>query len=160
MRAPLTSRARAAFAFVAVAGVLAFAPGTAAAADAMATPEAAMKDIEATFGMVPGFMKALPPAAVPGAWAEVKAIELSPDTALTPKEKSLISLAVSAQIPCQYCIYADTLSAKQAGATDEEIAEAVTMAALARHWSTIFNGMQIDLDTFKKEFDATMAAGK
>ncbi len=34
------------------------------------------------------------------------------------------------------------------------------MAALARHWSTIFNGMQIDFDTFKKEYDAAMAAGK
>jgi hypothetical protein len=34
------------------------------------------------------------------------------------------------------------------------------MAALARHWSTIFNGMQIDLATFKTEFDAALAAGK
>jgi len=25
------------------------------------------------------------------------------------------------------------------------------MAALTRHWSTIFNGMQVDFDTFKKE---------
>jgi AhpD family alkylhydroperoxidase len=136
------------------------APGAAFAADAAMTPEAAMKDVEATMGGVPGFIKALPPAALPGAWAELKAIELSPDTALSAKEKSLISLAVAAQIPCQYCIYADTHSARQAGATDEEIAEAVTMAALARHWSTIFNGLQIDFDQFKKEFDSAMAVGK
>ena len=63
----------------------------------------------------------------------------------------LISLAVAAQIPCQYCIWSDTRDAKAAGATDEEIGEAVTMAALTRHWSTIFNGMQVDFDTFKKE---------
>jgi AhpD family alkylhydroperoxidase len=160
MFAEMLVNARIGLALAALTGFVALAPQGASAADATATPEAAMKDIEATFGAVPSFIKALPQAAVPGAWAELKAIELSPDTALTPKEKSLISLAVAAQIPCQYCIYADTVSAKQAGATDEEIAEAVTMAALARHWSTIFNGMQIDFDTFKKEYDAAMAAGK
>jgi hypothetical protein len=25
------------------------------------------------------------------------------------------------------------------------------MSALTRHWSTVFNGMQVDFDTFKKE---------
>ena len=160
MFARLFPRARAGLALVAVLGVVAAAPSAAPAADAMATPEVALKDIEATLGSVPGFIKGLPPAAIPGAWAEMKAIEFSSDTALTPKEKSLISLAVAAQIPCQYCIYADTVSAKRAGATDEEIAEAVTMAALARHWSTIFNGLQVDFDAFKKEIDASTAAEK
>ena len=78
-------------------GIAVAAPG-AFAADAMIPQDAvaAYRDIEATMGSVPGFIKMLPQAAVPGAWAEVKAIELSPDTALTPKEKSLISLAVAA----------------------------------------------------------------
>ncbi|TIV08931.1 MAG: hypothetical protein E5W02_22345, partial [Mesorhizobium sp.] len=44
----------------------------------------------------------------------VKAIELSDKTALTPKEKSLISLAVAAQIPCSYCIWSDTENARHA----------------------------------------------
>lgn len=113
--------------------------------------DAALKDIQATMGGVPSFVKQFPKAGLPGAWAEVKAIELSDKTALTPKEKSLISLAVAAQIPCSYCIWSDTENARHAGATDEEIQEAVAMAALTRHWSTIFNGMQVDLDQFKKE---------
>jgi AhpD family alkylhydroperoxidase len=58
---------------------------------------------------------------------------------------------VAAQIPCTYCIYAHAKGAKNAGATDEEIQEAVAMAALTRHWSTVLNGMQIDLEDFKKE---------
>ncbi|PBB19760.1 carboxymuconolactone decarboxylase family protein [Mesorhizobium sp. WSM4313] len=113
--------------------------------------DAALKDIQSTMGGVPSFIKQFPKAGLPGAWAEVKAIELSDKTALTPKEKSLISLAVAAQIPCSYCIWSDTQNAKHAGATDEEIQEAVIMAALTRHWSTIFNGMQVDFDQFKKE---------
>jgi AhpD family alkylhydroperoxidase len=113
--------------------------------------DATLKDIQSTMGGVPSFVKQFPKAGLPGAWAEVKAIELSDKTALTPKEKSLISLAVAAQIPCSYCIWSDTENAKHAGATDEEIQEAVAMAALTRHWSTIFNGMQVDFDQFKKE---------
>ncbi|TGQ66667.1 MAG: carboxymuconolactone decarboxylase family protein [Mesorhizobium sp.] len=113
--------------------------------------DAAIKDIQSTMGGVPSFVKQFPKAGLPGAWAEVKAIELSDKTALPPKVKSLISLAVAAQIPCNYCIWSDTQDAKRAGATDEEIQEAVAMAALTRHWSTIFNGMQVDFDTYKKE---------
>ena len=113
--------------------------------------DAAVKDIQATMGGVPSFVKQFPKSGLPGAWAEVKAIELSDKTALPPKVKSLISLAVAAQIPCSYCIWSDTENAKRAGATDEEIQEAVAMAALTRHWSTVFNGMQVDVDQFKKE---------
>ncbi|MGX5842566.1 carboxymuconolactone decarboxylase family protein [Mesorhizobium sp. ArgA1] len=113
--------------------------------------DATINDIQSTMGGVPSFVKQFPKAGLPGAWAEVKAIELSDKTALPPKVKSLISLAVAAQIPCNYCVWADTRDAKRAGATDEEIQEAVAMAALTRHWSTIFNGMQVDFDTFKKE---------
>ncbi|TGP21709.1 MULTISPECIES: carboxymuconolactone decarboxylase family protein [unclassified Mesorhizobium] len=113
--------------------------------------DAAIKDIQSTMGGVPGFVKQFPKAGLPGAWAEIKAIELSDKTALPPKVKSLISLAVAAQIPCNYCIWSDTKNAKRAGATDEEIQEAVAMAALTRHWSTIFNGMQVDFAQFKKD---------
>ncbi|TGQ51707.1 carboxymuconolactone decarboxylase family protein [Mesorhizobium sp. M1C.F.Ca.ET.193.01.1.1] len=113
--------------------------------------DAAIKDIQSTMGGVPSFVKQFPKAGLPGAWAEVKAIELSDKTALSPKVKSLISLAVAAQIPCSYCVWSDTENAKRAGATDEEIQEAVAMAALTRHWSTIFNGMQVDMAQFKKD---------
>ena len=70
--------------------------------------DAAIKDIQATMGGVPSFIAQFPKAGVPGAWAEVKALELSDGTALSPKVKALISLAVSAQIPCTYCIWSDT----------------------------------------------------
>ena len=138
---------------LAIAGGIAVAPTLAASADdAVPSLDATYKDIETTFGKVPGFLSGFPKAGLPGAWAEVKAIELSDKTALSPKVKALISLAVAAQIPCQYCIWSDTRDAKAAGATDEEIGEAVTMAALTRHWSTIFNGLQVDFAEFKKDF--------
>lgn len=125
---------------------------TLAAASARADDyDATIKDIQSTMGGVPSFVRQFPKAGLPGAWAEVMALQLSDKTALPPKVKSLISLAVAAQIPCSYCVWSDTQDARRAGATDEEIQEAVAMAALTRHWSTIFNGMQVDFDTFKKE---------
>jgi AhpD family alkylhydroperoxidase len=116
-----------------------------------ASAESVYSEVQATLGGVPTFVRLFPKSGVAGAWAEERDLELSDKTALSPKEKALISLAVAAQIPCEYCIWLDTRSAKSAGATQEEIAEAVAMAGLTRHWSTFFNGMQIDFDQFKKE---------
>ena len=113
--------------------------------------DAVYKDIQSTFGGVPSFVKQLPKSALAGLWQEEKDLELSDKTALPPKTKALISLAVAAQIPCEYCIWADTNTARQLGATDEEIAEAVAMAGLTRNWSTLFHGLQVDMGQFKKD---------
>lgn len=114
----------------------------------------AYKDIEATFGFVPEFLKALPESAVASAWNELKHLELAPDTAIPNKYKSLISLAVASQVPCEYCVYADKEFAKLDGTTDQEIAEAIGMAAITRHWSTFLNGTNLDMAAFQKEADA------
>jgi len=160
---PATQRS---LAIVAVSAFFAFAGGAvlgpalpALSADAKMSREEVYKDVEKTIGKVPAFMKQLPDAALAGAWQEIKDMEFS-DTVLPAKVKSLISLAVAAQIPCQYCIWADTAEAKQAGASDQEIAEAVTVSALTRHWSTIFNGLQVDLDQFKKDLGGDEQAAK
>lgn len=145
-------------------GLLAFAAGAllaispAKAEDASAA--AAYKDIEATLGSVPDMFKTLPDVAVAGAWAEIKGVQLNPKTALDGKTKELMGLAVAAQIPCQYCIYFHTEAAKLNGASDEEIKEAIAMAAIVRHWSTMLNGSQIDPATFKKQTDDVFAAVK
>jgi AhpD family alkylhydroperoxidase len=60
--------------------------------------------------------------------------------ALDAKTKQLISLGVSAQIPCAYCVFAHTKAAKAAGATDAQIKEAIATAALVRFNSTMLNG--------------------
>src|SRR5450631_4721723 len=121
-----------------------------------ASAQAAYRDIEQTLGSVPSFFKAFPESGIAGAWAEFKTIQLSPATKLDGKTKELIGLAVAAQVPCQYCIYFHTAAAKANGATDEDIREAVAMAAIARHWSTVLNGMQVDLDGFKRDTDTVL----
>src|SRR5438552_3743698 len=117
---------------------------------------ATYRDIEQTLGSVPTFFKMFPEPGIAGAWAEFKNVQLNPKTKLNGKIKELIGLAVSAQIPCTYCIYFHTAAAKLNGATDEEIREAVAMAAITRHWSTVLNGMQADPAGFRQETDAVL----
>ena len=114
--------------------------------------------MQATLGVVPGFFRAFPEAGIPGAWQSFKNVQVSEATALNPKVKQLIGLAVSAQVPCSYCVYFHTEVAKAYGATPEEIKEAVALAAISRHWSTVLNGMAIDMTTFRKEVDTSLRA--
>jgi AhpD family alkylhydroperoxidase len=146
----ITHWARATAGSVVIAGAIFAAP--LAAQDA----PAAYRDIEATLGSVPTFFKLFPEEGIAGAWAEFKTVQLNPKTALSGKEKELIGLAVAAQIPCTYCIYFHTAAAKANGATDAEIRETVAMAAITRHWSTVLNGMQVDLPGFQRETDTVL----
>jgi AhpD family alkylhydroperoxidase len=121
-----------------------------------AAAQATYRDIEQTLGSVPSFFKVFPESAIAGAWAEFKAVQLNPKTKLDGKTKELIGLAVAAQIPCQYCVYFHTAAAKANGASDQEVGETVAMAAVVRHWSTVLNGMQVDLAGFKRETDTVL----
>lgn len=115
-----------------------------------------LRDIQATLGVVPGFFRAFPEAGLPGAWAEFKQVQVAENTLLSPKVKQLIGLAVSAQVPCSYCVYFHTEVAKAYGATPDEIKEAVALAAISRHWSTVLNGMAIDMASFRSEVDTSL----
>jgi AhpD family alkylhydroperoxidase len=126
------------------------------AQDSRKAAEDTYRDIQATLGVVPGFFRAFPEAGLPGAWASFKQVQVNENTALNPKVKQLIGLAVSAQVPCNYCVYFHTEVAKAYGATPEEIKEAVALAAISRHWSTVLNGMAIDMTTFRAEVDTSL----
>jgi AhpD family alkylhydroperoxidase len=119
--------------------------------------DAAYRDIEQTLGLVPTYMKMLPEVAIAGAWSEYKGIVLNPNSKLDAKTKQLIALAVAAQVPCSYCTYGHTAFARLNGATDEEIREAVAVGAVVRHWSTIANGTQVDLEAHKRDIDSIVA---
>jgi AhpD family alkylhydroperoxidase len=142
------------FSMMLAASVLAGIATSASAQDASA--QATYRDIEQTLGSVPTFFKMFPESGIAGAWAEFKSVQLNPKTALNGKTKELIGLAVAAQVPCHYCIYFHTAAAKLNGATDAEIREAVAMAAITRHWSTVLNGMQVDPEGFKRETDTVL----
>lgn len=133
--------------------VMTFAPTSLSAEEPMSA-EKAHAEMKEMFGGVPSLFQVYPKSAMGAGWALMKSTDLNKNTALTGKERELIALGVAAQIPCDYCIYYHTKAAAAQGASEEEIREAVHMSSLVRHWSTVLQGNQYDLDAFKAETDA------
>lgn len=77
--------------------------------------------------------------------------------AIDAKTRELIALAVAAQIPCEYCVYAHTTRLKEKlGASDAELKEAVAIAGYIRLFSTVFNGNGYSFEDFQAEFDKAL----
>lgn len=63
--------------------------------------------------------------------------------ALTPREKSLIALAVAHTEQCPYCIDAYTQDGLQRGITKEEMMEAIHVGAAIKGGATLVHGVQM-----------------
>jgi AhpD family alkylhydroperoxidase len=112
--------------------------------------------MEETFGFVPGFFKLLPDASLELEWRLFLAVQFEAGP-IPNKYRELIGVAISATTHCRYCIAYHTELARLTGATDEEIEDAVHYAKSSAGWSTYLNGMQVDLDEFKREVKAAVA---
>ena len=98
----------------------------------------------------PNWMRqVMPEHTLQQAWQEYEAVYQR--GSLPAKTKQLVALGVAAQIPCGYCVIGHTQAAKAAGATDQEIKEALAAAALTRKWSTMLNGVGYDMREFQAE---------
>jgi len=63
--------------------------------------------------------------------------------ALTAREKSLIALAVAHAIQCPYCIDAYSDDSMKKGADEEQMMEAVHVAAAIRGGASLVHGVQM-----------------
>lgn len=75
--------------------------------------------------------------------------EVMKDGALTAREKALIALAVAHAIQCPYCIDAYSSGCLQHGADEEQMMEAVHVAAAIRAGTSLVYGVQM-MDHVKK----------
>lgn len=69
--------------------------------------------------------------------------EVFKEGALTAREKSLIALAVSHAVQCPYCIDAYTVDSLQKGADEEQMMEAVHVAAAIRSGASLVHGVMM-----------------
>ncbi|WP_316897072.1 carboxymuconolactone decarboxylase family protein [Ralstonia mannitolilytica] len=60
---------------------------------------------------------------------------------MPPKVREFISLAVALTTQCSYCLDVHTKAAKKAGATAEELAELISIAAAVRAGATMGHGL-------------------
>jgi AhpD family alkylhydroperoxidase len=107
-------------------------------------------EITQMFGQVPDWLREVPETAVGGFWGLFRDFYLA-ETKIPNKYKELIGIAVSGATRCKYCALFHTEAARLFGATDDEIAEAGTMAGLTMMGSTFLNANQVDYDQFRKQ---------
>lgn len=63
--------------------------------------------------------------------------------ALTAREKALIALAVAHTVQCPYCIDAYTTDTIEKGCSEEQLMEAVHVAAAIRGGASLVHGVQM-----------------
>lgn len=109
-----------------------------------------VKDIEATLGLVPGYMQALPEADLVAEWPTMKRYVFE-ESKIPSKYRELIGLAIAANIKCPYCVNFHRGAAQLYGATEEELQELTTLASITARWSTMIHAQEYDMDTFVEE---------
>lgn len=112
--------------------------------------EMVYRDITATFGLVPTFMKSLPDSSLALEWKLFKRVQLE-EGPIPNKYRELIGVAIAAVTKCRYCATFHTEIARLNGATDAEIEDAVHYAKSSAGWSAYLNGLQVDYDQFRDE---------
>ncbi|WP_255171523.1 carboxymuconolactone decarboxylase family protein [Natrononativus amylolyticus] len=112
--------------------------------------EETVTDIENTFGILPGYLGALPEQDLVNEWPNLKRF-LFGETELDPKIRELVGLAVAAAIGCEFCRHFHRGAAQLHGATDEELAELSFLASYTPRYSALIQAQDYDIETFRDE---------
>jgi AhpD family alkylhydroperoxidase len=118
-------------------------------------PEEATAEVRAVFDdiketrrtdRVNNFWKALAnhPPTLERTWASVKQV-MAPG-ALDPLTKELVYVAVSVTNGCEYCIASHTASAREKGATDEQLGELYAVIGMANETNALATGFGVPVD--------------
>ena len=107
-------------------------------------------EIEETFGLVPGYLEALPEQELVNEWPNLKRF-LFGETEIDPKMREFIGLAVAAAIGCEYCRHFHKGTAQLHGATEEELSEISFLASYTPRYSAMIQAQDYDIDVFKDE---------
>ena len=116
---------------------------------------AVFDDLRATRG--PDFLNnlwrylAFDPPLLDATWRDVKRVMASP-SALDPKTKEMVYIAVSITNACSYCAHSHTAAARAQGMSDSEYADLLRVIALAGKTNQLANGLQLPVDpVFNKD---------
>jgi AhpD family alkylhydroperoxidase len=107
-------------------------------------------EIEEQLGQVPSWIEVIPEPAGDHSWGLVRDL-LFGETDLAPREKALVGVGVAAAIKCPYCTHFHKEEARMAEVTEDELAEAVTLAGNTTYFSTVLHGSETDIEEFVDE---------
>ena len=119
--------------------------------DSELTPEAQLifDDIRATrkTDYINNFWRALAndPQTLKRTWLSIKEI-MGPSSALDPKTKEMIYIAVSSAHNCSYCIHSHTASARDKGMTEMEYRELIAIIGMAAETNRLATALGVPID--------------
>lgn len=110
--------------------------------------EETREDIEASLGIVPGFLDGLNDQDLVNEWPIFK--RTTPEATHIPATyRELMGLAIAANLECPYCQLFHREAATLDGATEAELAEAAYLASGTARYSAILHGQHYDSPTFE-----------
>jgi len=109
-------------------------------------------EIEDTFGIMPGYLEALPEQDLINEWPNLERFMFGAGE-INPKQRELVGLAVAAAIGCEYCRHFHKGAAQLHGATDEELAEISFVASYTPRYSALIQAQDYDVEQFKQEVE-------
>ena len=118
--------------------------------------EETLEDIEESFGLVPGYLEALPEQELVNEWPNMKRFMFG-DTVIDPKTREFIGQAIAAAIGCEFCRHFHKGAAQLHGATEEELSEVFFLASYTPRYSAIIQAQDYDIDVFKDEVEQIAA---
>ena len=119
--------------------------------DSELSPEAQLifDDIRATrkTDYINNFWRALAndPQTLKRTWLSIKEI-MGPSSALDPKIKEMIYIAVSSAHNCSYCIHSHTASARDKGMTEMEYRELIAIIGMAAETNRLATALGVPID--------------
>lgn len=118
--------------------------------------EDTLNDIEASLGLVPGFMKALPEDVLISDWPLMKKYTLG-ESKIPGKYREMIALAISANLKCPYCELFHTGAGQLHGVSEDELKEVFFLASFTTRWSAMIHAQHYDYNKFVEEFNQIAA---
>lgn len=112
--------------------------------------EETIKDIQETFGIVPGFMKNTPKDVLLQTWPLFKKYQLG-ESVIPKKYREMMMLAAAAAVKCPYCQTYHKEVSKMWGASEEELNELAAVVAFTAFWSNVLHTQNYDYNTFVTE---------
>jgi AhpD family alkylhydroperoxidase len=112
-----------------------------------------VREIENTFGSMPGFLKNAPQDVLIQMWPIMKKYELG-ESVIPQKYREMMALATAAAMKCPYCQMFHKEVAKMYGASEEELNELAAIVAQTSFWSAILHTQNYDMNKFLQELQA------
>ena len=113
------------------------------------TYEETVAEMEETLGMVPPPLDAIPEDDAVAEWPTFRKY-ITEETAIPPKYRELMGLAVAANLRCPYCTHFHTEAARMHGASDAEVEETFFLSSFTSRYSAMLHAQQVDLDEFER----------